>query len=267
MVTLSHSPSAVALQETLMLVLEPSAVISSSLKSSWLHLDEKTVMNRIDDLKSNPNLIDQGALGLCGEAAFYHHVLQRRPILFGSMAKILFTDSWGFIGNLTIHPDPDLLNANYAAIVAAFPNETMPPQADWMVLSALRDTENEVLDFEGTPGENLAEGSNFQELFEWHLKSNLYTNVTMDENTDLAHVKTSVLKTANNHIALRIKVAMIQPGSGNHIISLESPLVIDEVNNQVVFDYWTWGGLVTSPLPMKLADFSDNYLGAIIAKF
>jgi hypothetical protein len=250
-----------------MLALEPSAIIPSSLKSSWPHLDEKTVMSRLDALKKNPNLIDQGALGLCGEAAFYHHVLQRRPLLFGTMAKLLFTDSWGFIGNLTIHPDSDLLNADYAAIAAAFPNEILPPQADWMVLSALRDTENEFLDFEGTPGESLAEGSNFQELFEWHLKSNLYTSVIKDENADLAHVKTSVLKTANNHIALRIKVAMIQPGSGNHIISLESPLLIDEVNNQVVFDYWTWGGLVTNPSPMSLATFTNNYLGAIIAEF
>lgn len=262
-----------------MIALAPNAQITSSTKSSWPRLDEKTVIDRIDELKKHPNLIDQGALGLCGEAAFFHHVLQRRPILFGSMAKLLFMDGIGFIGDLVIRPDwifPDLRNADYPAIVAARLIEqaldptlaSIPPQADWMVLSALRDSENAFLDYQGTPQETISDGSYFEdELFQWYKKSGLYTLVTLDTDTDLAHVKTSVLKTTNNHIALRVNIEMIQVDTGNHIISLESPLLIDEVNDSVIFDYWTWGEASFRTFNKTVQDFTDNYLGAIIATF
>jgi hypothetical protein len=261
-----------------MLALDSNAQLVTSIPTRWPHLDADTVLNRLDQLRQSPDLINQGALGLCGEAAFFHHFLQRDPVGFVAMAQVLFMSGIGVIGKLVIKPDIDLRLANYPMIDAARvaaqaldPTLTsMPPQADWMVLSALRDTENEVLDFEGTPGESLAEGSNFQELFEWHQKSELYTSVTKDENTDLAHVKTNILKTPSNHIALRIRVAMIQSGSGNHIISLASPFVIDEVNQKVTFTYWTWGRSASDPnntANLTLNAFTNTYLGAIIATF
>jgi hypothetical protein len=261
-----------------MIALEPTVQIPASAKSVWPHLNADTVLNRLDELRQDPNLIDQGALGLCGEATFFHHVLRRDPVGFVAMAQVLLMSGIGVLGKLVIRPDFDLRLANYpmidAARVAAIALDPtlapMPPQADWMVLSALRDTENEILDFEGTPGESVAEGSNFQELFEWHQKSELYTSVTKDENTDLAHVKTSVLKTPSNHIALRIRVAMIQSGTGNHIISLASPFMIDEVNKKVTFTYWTWGRSASDPkntANLTLNAFTNTYLGAIIATF
>lgn len=251
-----------------MLVLEPSAVISSELKSSWLHLDEKTVMNRIDDLKMNPNLINQGSLGLCGEAAFFHHVLQRRPILFGSMAKMLFMYGIGFVGDLVIKPDDDLLEADYVqiAIDTDTGNSHLPPQTDWMVLSSLRDTENEFLDFQGSPTEDQSDSSNIAERYWWYQKSKLYKSVRLDTDTDLLHVMTNILKTTNNHIALRIEESMLQPGTGRHVIALESPLVFDLNLQKVTFDYWSWGDPVAT-LTLALPHFQRTYLGAVIAEF
>lgn len=251
-----------------MLACEPNVQITSSMKSSWPHLDEKIVMSRLDDLKRNPNLVNQGSLGLCGEAAFFRHVLQRRPTLFVHAAKLLFAEGWGFVNNLVIHPDSDLRNADYSAIVAAFPTKVIPPQADWMVLSALCDTENLILDFEGTPAENYADGTYFFQMSKWYQKSQLYTLVTKDEDDDLIHIKTSVLKTANNHIVLNIRTAMIQPGSiGRHFITLESPFLIDEQNDSVSFDYWTWGHATVDSASVTVENFTNNYLGAIIATF
>lgn len=261
-----------------MIALEPTVQIPASTKSVWPHLNADTVLNRLDELRQDPNLIDQGALGLCGEATFFHHVLRRDPVGFVAMAQVLLMSGIGVLGKLVIRPDFDLRLANYPMIDAARVAEIaldprlapMPPQADWMVLSALRDTENELWDFEGTPGESVAEGSNFQELFEWYQKSELYTSVIIDEDTDLAHVKTSILKTPSNHIALRIRVTMIQTGTGNHIISLASPFVIDEVNQKVTFTYWTWGRSASDPkntATLTLNAFTNTYLGAIIATF
>jgi hypothetical protein len=248
-----------------MLALEPKAKIASSAKSSWPHLVEKTVMSRIDDLKKNPNLIKQGALGLCGEAAFYHHILQRRPILFASMAKLLFMEGIGFIGDLVIKPDDDLLEANYTQIANTSPG--IPPQTDWMVLSALRDTENEYLDFQGTPEEDWSDSSDIAERFWWYRKSKLYTNVRLDIDTDLTHVMGSLLKTPNNHIALRIEERMLQNGPGRHVISLESPLVFNLASGgTVTFKYWTWGNAIAS-ITLALPHFQQTYLGAVIAEF
>jgi hypothetical protein len=247
-----------------MLALEPKAQVQSSAKSVWPHLDADTVMNRVDALKKNPNLINQGALGLCGEATFYHHVLQRRPILFGSMAKLLFMDGIGFIGDLMIKPDDDLLEADYIQIAANSPG--VPPQTDWMVLSALRDTENEFLDFQGTPEEDWSDSSDIGERYWWYQKSKLYTHVRLDTDTDLAHIMASLLKTPSNHVALRVKEEMLQPGIGRHVISLESALVFDLALATVTFNYWTWGNPI-APITLALPHFQQTYLGAVIAEF
>jgi hypothetical protein len=101
----------------------------------------------------------------------------------------------------------------------------------------------------------------------WYFKTRLYKQVRLEWNTDLTYVKTNVLKTPSNHISMRIKIAMIQSGTGKHVISLETPLVIDEANDSVTFDYWTWGNANFDTANLTVAEFTDNYLGAIIAEF
>lgn len=261
----------------------PDVQQSASLVSSWPHLDEQTVMNRVGALKANPDLLDQGALGLCGEATFVRHVIQRSPVLFGAMAKLLFMDGWGFVHDLAIHPDSDLRNANYGAIVAARTTEIaqaltenparylgpMPPQADWMILSSLCDSENVVLDFEGGPHEWLSWGSFYWQYDDWYLKSKLYNAVTKYDDNNVASIQSDVIKTHNNHIILSIYTHMIdKTATGRHIISLESPILIDVLNDNVSFDYWTWGEPVkTVRSDLTVAQFLSDYIGAVVAEF
>jgi hypothetical protein len=242
---------------------------SGGSKSKWPHLDKATVTTRLQALKADANLVDQGALGLCGEATFYHHVIQRDGDKFYSCANAVLNAGIGFIGDLKIDPDSDLRHADYGAIVAkrGSTKPPIPPQADWMMLAALRDTENEFLDYEGTPEESMAEGSDFSERYDWYKKSNLYSAVIADDNTDFNHVKTAIVKRADNHISLRIDVALISSGQkGGHVIALESPFVFDEANDKVTFDYWTWGQPVRK-CETTIANFKANYKGAIIATF
>lgn len=249
-----------------MLAIDPKARITSTTRSSWPHLSETTVLNRGEALMKNPNLINQAGLGLCGEATFFHHVLQHRPLLFGSMLKLLFMDGIGFIGDLVIKPDDDLLKADYTQIVSAHDPTAIPPQTDWMVLSALRDTENEYLDFQGTPEEDRSDSSDISERWWWYKKSKLYTSVRLDTVTDLLHVMSSIVKTPRNHVAMRIKETMLQPGTGRHVISLESPLVFDITQVKVSFTYWTWGDPIAS-ITLALPHFQNTYLGAVVAEF
>jgi hypothetical protein len=242
---------------------------AGSANSPWRYLDEVTVMDRLNVLRKSPNLIDQGALGLCGEATFIRHIIQRDPVEFRTCATMLFYNGVGLIGDLKIDPDSDLLNANYGKIVSKRGNKypPIPPQADWMILSALRDSQNEFLDYEGTPEEDFADGSDFSERVDWYKKSNRYTSVVGDKDTSLNHVKT-ITKTTHNHISMRMDARMIQPGNkGKHIISLESSITIDEANDKVTFDYWTWGNSGVQTCTTTVKTFQECYFGAIIAEF
>jgi hypothetical protein len=272
-----------------MLALQSTTTFSSTLKSSWPHLDEKTVMNRVDLLKKNPNQITQAGLPCCAEAAFFHHVLQRRPVVFDTMAKLLFKTGIGFIGDLVIRPDEDLLEADYAQSVLDNDAGDLPEQADWMVLSALCDTTN-IFDFEGTPGELVAGASGGlpTTVRDWYQKSKLYKSVELEISVPFTSPDedlVKVVKTANNHITLLIRMPMLKslmsssPSSATlHYITVEKAFTFDTTLKTITFDLWTWGeslqkqskgikdGFVGG-FTLSFSDFQSNYLGAIIAEF
>jgi hypothetical protein len=50
------------------------------------------------------------------------------------------------------------------------------------------------------------------------------------------------------------------------MITLESPITIDEVSDKVTFDYWTWGQPVKT-MTTTVKAMKDNYLGVITATF
>jgi hypothetical protein len=238
-------------------------------RKAWPKLDSNTVLTRIHDLKGNANLFDQGAVGLCTAAAFFHHIIQKNPTEFESFANSLYGAGLGYLGKFEIKPDSDLRNADYAALAAEFPG--MPPQADWMLMSSVRDDENWFFDFEGAPDESTAIKTSAEELSSWYKETGFYSKVTFRDDSDsdllfpLANIKT-IKKTATNHIALWINTALLQPGDGTHMITLEGPIKIDEPNDKVTFDYWTWGQPVKTRTTTVTALLA-NYLGVITAEF
>jgi hypothetical protein len=275
-----------------MLALAPNAQISTSTKSSWKHLDEKTVMDRLNELSNTPNganLIDQGANSLCGEATFYHHIIQRAPEKFFTMGEALFRDGICRLGELKINPRPKLKNANYSTIkdeyVSTTPNFIpVPPQADWMLLTALRDSHNFWShDYEGRPDQTKAEGSTFKERYRWYKQSGLYKNEEVQDLLNPLDLSASeeielvnaITKTRSNHISMDINEAMIRTGfDGQHTISLESPLLYDPLTNSVTFTYWSWGGkhnwdefLAPKPLFMTINHFVTNLDSVVIAPY
>ncbi|MNG31934.1 hypothetical protein D3C84_1178310 [compost metagenome] len=65
---------------------------------------------------------------------------------------------------------------------------------------------------------------------------------------------------------LWIKTALLQPGDGTHVITLEGPITVDEANDKVTFDYWTWAQPVKT-MNTTLTSFKANYIGNITASF
>jgi hypothetical protein len=232
-------------------------------RKAWPKLDSTTVLTRIKDLGANANLFNQGALGLCTAAAFYHHVLQNHGPQFESFASELYGGGIGFLGKLKVAPGSDLRNADFAALALNTPN--MPPQADWMVMSALRDSENWFFDFEGGVDETTSISTSAKELSDWYSDTGFYKSVSYDDDTTTAKIK-AIKKTAKNHVALWIRASLITASKATHMITVESPIVINEAADNVTFDYWTWGQPVKT-LSTKFSTFAPAYLGSITASF
>ena len=220
---------------------DPSTPAGGALttRKAWPHLDPTLVTTRVHDLIANPNLFNQGALGHCTSAAFFHHVLQRKGPQFQSFANARFGAGVGYVGELKVSPGSDLRNVDYAALLTKFPS--LPPQADWMVMSAT-------------------------ELSGWYESTGFYTGVSFSDSTGIPAVK-AIKKTASNHIALWITADLVAPGSNaTHMITLETPFVINEVADSIIFDYWTWGQPIKT-METKLSTFVAAQLGTITAKF
>lgn len=236
---------------------------ASPAKAAWPRLDRTTVLTRLKDLKADPNLFNQGALGLCTAATFYHHIIQKNPDEFHKYGMALFDTGIGFLGNLKVAPDDDLRNTDYSALAKRF--LLMPPQADWMLMSALRDSTNWFFDFEGGPDESVAMRTSLKELSEWYKDTGFYSSVDFSDERGLAKIKT-IQKTANNHVALGIKMTLLGMPGRAHMITLESPMTIDEANNKVTFDYWTWGKPVQT-LKTTVDALKAHYLHVVTATF
>lgn len=236
---------------------------SSSGSKAWPFLDGQQVLGRLHTLAGDPNAFNQGGLGLCTAAAFFHHALQRKPAEFESFGKALYGGGIGFLGKLKVAPGWDLRHTDYAALAQA--NTGLPPQAEWMTMSGLRDSENWFFDFEGAPDEDVAMKTSMEEMSGWYGDTGFWTGVTTSEDTSDAAIS-ALSKTGSNQLALWIRMPMIGDSRpGTHMITVEGPLTLDKATDTAQFDYWTWGQPVKT-LKTTYSIFKANYLGSITAQ-
>ena len=248
---------------------EVSAFAGRTGSTKW-KLSRPAVAARLKDLITDPDLVDQGSLNLCGPAAFFHLYARRDPQGFAKYAADLFEKGTGTIGSLSVKPGDDLLNNDYAKVAAKMSSVT--PPAEWMCLSALRDSENATLDFEGNPDENVAGITTPGEVADWMRKCGVYSKVTDEGNWVFTKGISHALALApapNKDILMLINANIISAPAGkkklvdsfpNHYIQLLSP--VTRTSKGIEFRYWTWG---MKPLPAVInpSAFADNYYGAI----
>lgn len=214
---------------------------AASRSRAWPKLDPAKVYPRIAELAGDPNLFNQGAIGVCTAAAFFHHVAQKNPEDFSSFARALYSGGIGYIGGLKVAPGADLRNADYDDLARRY--SSMPPQADWMVMCALRDSENWLLDFEGSPEENVAMTTSGDEMVGWYRRTGWYSRVEAQVLEDRAvEVLKAWAKGDGNQVALAINTRLIGDSrAGGHMITLEAPMLIHEEKDVVHIGYWSWG--------------------------
>lgn len=239
------------------------ATAAAGTSTAWPRLQRAPVISRLKQLRGNANLVNQGAFGLCSAAAFYHHIIQRDANQFYLFAEQLYETGSGQIGQLVVAPGQDLRSASYTELKKKHPD--IPPEADWMILAALRDSENWIIDFEGSPEED--GGTLLSELGGWYEKTRLYQTVEHGLDGTLAGAK-AVSKGTRNHIVLFVETALVEAtATGRHFVTLEGPLLIDEAKDAVSFDCWTWGEASPRKIKTTLAGFLDHYLGVVTASF
>lgn len=244
-----------------------SSTFSNIIK--WPYLDGKEVINRINELTINPYLIRQSGYGFCSIACFLYHILsiEARKKLFFDFANSLYLKGRGSIGAFNVEPTEDLRNTDYSELKKKY-GETIPPMADWMMMSSIRDQLNWVIDYEGTPEENPS--TSLKELSELYDKTCFYYDsdykiFNEGDSLEKRNAIKAIEKTDKKQIALCINAVLLEPDNiGSHIISLESPIEIDEPNNKIKFKYWTWGQSIND-YEGFLGEFIKYYRGDVTA--
>ncbi len=242
-------------------------------------VDRMNIANRLLDLISDPDRVAQGDLNLCGPAAVFRTVLRRDPLLCAMFTIDLVEKGKGKFGRDEVNPRLSLRNQTFQANWDC-------PVAEWVAMSSLRDDENWLFDFNGTPEEGFDAMTLPGEIENWLLATNLYSKVENnanktinkslfsaqalqhDNNTDnLLLIHSDLLKFAIRHRKPDEYIDSLVP---NHWVVLDSLVTVltplatgDTSPNRVHLKVWSYGDLYTLDVPEET--FKENYYGAVTA--
>jgi hypothetical protein len=223
-----------------------------------------------------PGLLDQAGLNACGPASAFYIWGQRDPAGFAQLAIDLFERGTGSFGSISVTAGSDL--RTHGPSTYNWGTLPVPEEADWLLLSSLRDSENRVVDFEGGPGDTASGITMPGEIEDWLRAGVACSSVTEDTNLlttkSLTHAQgLNAHLSAGKAIVLLISAEMIVgdlPGFvgwlqgllPNHYVVLNSP--IETIGGRVQFTCYTWGN-PSHKIDVTEEDFEDNYYGSVIA--
>lgn len=258
-------------------------------RSRW-KIDRDALADRLEELVEDPDLVDQDDLNLCGPAALLRLWLVEDPLAVTRFASTLYDRGEAWLGGIRIAPGPDsLIQHDYATIKALVeasrtrPSKPFCPVAEWMILGAIRDSENAGFDFEGLPDELLAGPSGLTtpgEIEVWLEATGLYGEVREEANIfftkGLAHAKSlrpgarDVLLLINAHMLRKVEGALAKTSGDflvnafpNHWVVLTTPIT-ETQDGMIEFGCWSWGRVLSVVITKRT--FEANYYGALIAK-
>lgn len=255
-----------------------SAFSARSGAGAWPSLNRAQVAIDLAKIVNNPDAINQGALGLCGPAIFFNTALKADPVAVVACATSLFETGAGRMGDLLIAPDSDLTSQDYAKVVPMMASNVVP-QGEWMLMSALQDTNNVFIDYEGTPGSDWpnpfgADGTGNSDVVGWLSSCGLFKNVEDKSGAITNTVAEAMALTpgGGTYVIMVVNANMLYPAEPiptvslpNHYIALRTPITVVGTTSDVRFRYWTWGDRETSK-QMSEERFSKLYWGAIVAE-
>lgn len=248
---------------------------------AW-NLDWPTTVARLRTLVVHPEMLHQKGLNACGPAVFFRMWLARDPLGAATFGYRMLKSGSADIGPITVTPRGGLLGQSYANLRNTFGNK-LPETADWMLLSALRDSENLLVPYSGEPGtlQDMAGGITLPSTLRWWLEStNIYSSVV--DRTSLFTSDWQSLQALNPSpiadVALLMNAAFMDlypAPAGNpagadyfhipdHYIELLGPVAVGAAAGWFKLSLWTWGQNQTDKWVSE-AKFLSNYFGPIIA--
>lgn len=248
-------------------------------------LDWHSVLNRLRVLALHPDRLNQRGLNACGPAVFFRMWFAQDPLGAAEFGYRLAKSGTAFFGPIIITPSASLLAQDYAAVRARVdnpPTRTMPEDADWMLMSALRDSENTFVSYVGDPqsiGDRIRGATLPSTIASWLQATNLYSVVTND--TTVFPDSWNSLQTRgpspDRDIALMVNSGFMSdlwpspagaPAAAdflsipNHFVQLLSPVAEGNDAGWIKLSSWSWGRNDVDKWTSK-AKFLSNYFGTV----
>ena len=217
--------------------------------SPWRNLNWAAVREGAKKRVDSPSDMNQKNLNVCGPATVAHMLLTADPVGYANLVIQVFSSA-------TIQGtqmNEDLLNNAPPLDSAGVQME----QVDWMLLSAMRDSENWLMDYEGTPDEDFSAMTTPGEIADWMesllgcVETESYTSyLPWEEATDDAVTVSELLSTYGDGVFVAMLVDSDRLEYSNegmnvptHWIRLMEPMhFYDAV---ITFKAYTWGDIKT----------------------
>lgn len=257
---------------------------------AWPSLDRAEVASRLTEIFADPGSdglggyrgIQQRALNQCGPAALLVMAIGRDPAAVARYATDLFDTGSGSIGNFSVSASSDLLSADYAEMGT---HGAVPSQAEWMMLSAIRNSTEAFWqpEWTGDPNDELSGMTRPEELADWMRQTGIWssvedngkwasnpgipnaTDLSVADGTDTAMLihanlinESTRVDTGGSPTEHSWSVLQYFP---NHWVVLVSEVTSQVDNNDLLFTIWTWGERLQLRAPQQV--FLDNYFGTV----
>ncbi|MEM6591862.1 MAG: hypothetical protein AAF651_08395, partial [Cyanobacteria bacterium P01_C01_bin.73] len=154
-------------------ITELNAFARSPFAGVWPHLDKQTIVSEMRSRLHNPFKVDQGQQPFCGPASVLFELIRKQPLRYVQICRKLFEMGGFQAKNQWIQTSEALRQASKGNLRMG--------QADWMVLSALRESENRIFRVEPDAPEimrNLAGMTKSWEMKGWVKEILGYESVT-----------------------------------------------------------------------------------------
>ncbi|MBW4583278.1 MAG: hypothetical protein KME42_27235 [Tildeniella nuda ZEHNDER 1965/U140] len=215
----------------------------SSAPGAWAFLDKATIAADMRARVQDPFQVNQGGQPFCGPAAVLFTLLQKQPLRYVEICRSLFFVG-GFQGNSHYIASSDRLRQGSSG-------NLQMGQADWMVLSTLRDVESILFPVEPNAPDiirNLAGMTKSWEMKGWVKEILGYSHVAYDHAylmNDISAMQDAAAAIKADGVAFALITADGMLGNNppllpfpSHWITLLGNIAVQ--SDPVTFDIYTW---------------------------
>jgi hypothetical protein len=226
-------------------------------------LDSDAVLSRIEQLRSNPDLFEWGAKGLCPAAHFYRNLAHAKPDEFADFARTLYSSGLAFLGNRKVSPSAAVRNVDYGQLAVAGPH--VPPQAEWMLMCALRNSESWLTGAEGLDAAGVLRLAT-QEYAEFYESTGWYRRVEFNSDTTLDAIGDLDFRPDSTVVTFWLRAGGLTPIMGPVLMyTVPTPPFFDPDSGRTIFGFWQSGRSDPATWNQPTSDFEAIYLGATVA--